>query len=261
MSVSFAKRKVLVLNKSWTPIKIVTIEKAMKKLLSTYKDGTPKARIIDCVHDFQTMTWDQWALFCPKCCEVRSSEGEVKSKTCGVCRTKLGQPANNYCTECRVKRKPEEIADGHKCSKCSTKLGEAGMRSVNAIFRIPTIILEGRFDKLPQQKINYNRRTIYRRDNNTCQYCGKKKPGGELSLDHVIPRCQGGLTTWENIVVACTDCNAKKAGRTPREAGMKLLRQPKKPNYNFFPGDVRIRDWEHFLGEAYWMTELDHDGD
>jgi len=234
MSVSFAQRKVLVLNKSWTPIKIVTIEKAMKKLLSTYKDGTPKARIIDCVHDFQTMTWDDWS------------------------RTR---PSTHYCTECRVERKPEEVADGHKCSKCSTKLGEAGMRSVNAIFRIPTIILEGRFDKLPQQKVHYNRRTIYRRDNNTCQYCGRKKPGGELSLDHVIPRCQGGLTTWENIVVACTDCNAKKAGRTPREAGMKLLRQPKKPSYNFFPGDIRIRDWEHFLGEAYWLTELDHDGD
>lgn len=270
MSVKLSQRKVLVLNKSWTPIKIVTIEKAMKKLFSTYKDGTPKARIIDCVHDFQTMTWEDWTSFCTKCGELRTEREIVivtdanghKCKTCSKCKSKLGEPSTHYCTECRVERKqPEEIAEGHKCSKCSTKLGEAGMRSVNAIFRIPTIILEGRFDKLPQQKVHYNRRTIYRRDNNTCQYCGKKKAGSELSLDHVIPRCQGGLTTWENIVVACTDCNAKKAGRTPREANMKLLRQPKKPNYNFFPGDIRIRDWEHFLGEAYWLTELVHDGE
>jgi hypothetical protein len=203
---SLAQRKVLVLNKSWTAIGVVTLEKALKKVGASYKDGTPKARIIDCVHDFQMLTWDDWS-----------------------------------------KLRPQE--------------GEEGMRSVNAIFRIPEVIQYTRYDKLPSQKVHYNRRTIYRRDNNVCQYCGKKKPGSELSLDHVTPRCQGGLTTWENIVVACTDCNARKAGRTPKEAGMVLLSVPKKPKYNFFPGDVRIKSWEQFLGEAYWLTELEHDGD
>lgn len=203
---SLAQRKVLVLNKSWTAIGVVTLEKALKKVAGTYKDGTPKARIIDPIHDFAMLTWDDWAKLIP-------SEDEPI------------------------------------------------MRSVNAVFRIPEVIQYTRYDKLPTQKVHYNRRTIYRRDGNKCQYCGKNKPGNELSLDHVIPRCQGGLTSWENIVVACTDCNAKKAGRTPKEANMKLLTVPKKPKYNFFPGDIRVKSWESFLGAAYWLTELEHDGD
>jgi 5-methylcytosine-specific restriction endonuclease McrA len=230
-----AQRKVLVLNKSWTPIKIITLEKALKKLAGVYRDGTPKARIIDCVHDFRDMTWEDWAYFCPVCQEVRKKRDEIgEGHTCIHCRSKLGQVAKDC---------------------------EDGIRTINTIFRVPTVIQEGRFDKLPTQKVHYNRRAIYRRDNDTCQYCGKKKPTSELSLDHVLPRCQGGLTTWENIVVACTECNAKKAGRTPKEASMKLLRQPKKPRYNFFPGDIRVKDWEQFLGQAYWLTELEHDGD
>lgn len=203
---SLAQTKVLVLNKSWTAIGVVTLEKALSKVAGTYADGTPKARIIDCVNDFRSFSWEDWT-------DLRPSENEI------------------------------------------------GMRSVNTVFRIPEVIQYTRYDKLPHAKVHYNRRTIYRRDNNTCQYCGKKKPTSELSLDHVTPRCQGGLTTWENIVVACTECNARKAGRTPREANMKLLKKPTKPKYNFFVGDVRVKSWEQFLGEAYWLTELEHDGD
>lgn len=203
-SSSLAERKVLVINKSWNAIGIVTLEKALKKLSGEYRDGTPKARIIDCLHDFRSMTWDDWS-----------------------------------------KLRPVD--------------GEEGMRSVNAIFRIPEVIQYTRYDKLPCQKVHYNRRTIFLRDNHTCQYCGKKKSGNDMSLDHVVPRCQGGKTTWENIVVACTECNAKKAGRTPQEAGMLLLKHPVKPKYNFNFGDVRVKSWSQFLGEAYWLTELDHD--
>ena len=199
-----SQRKVLALNRSWVAIGVVTLADALKKVSTEYRDGTPKARIIDCVHDFQLMTWTDWT-------ELRPKDGEDV------------------------------------------------LRSVKRIIRIPEVIQYSRYDKLPSQKVHYNRRTIYRRDGNVCQYCGKKKPGNELSLDHVIPRCQGGLTTWENIVVACTDCNAKKAGRTPREANMRLLSKPKKPKYNFFPGDVRIKSWEQFLGESYYLVELEND--
>jgi hypothetical protein len=197
-------RKVLVLNKSWRAVGIIPLEKALKKVSTSYKDGTPKARIIDCVHDFQSMTWEDWSRLRP--------------------------------------------ADG-----------EQGMKSVNAVFRIPEVIQYTRYDKLPAQKIHYNRRTIYRRDNNTCQYCGKRKSSEELSVDHVVPRCQGGLTTWENIVVACTDCNAHKAGRTPDEAGMTLLSIPVRPKYNFYVGEIRVKSWEAFLGEAYYNVELEND--
>jgi 5-methylcytosine-specific restriction endonuclease McrA len=197
-------RKVLVLNKSWAAVEIVPLKKAIKKVSSTYKDGTPKARIIDCVNDFKLFTWEDWS-------QLRPSENEE------------------------------------------------GMRSVKAVFRIPEVIQYTRYDKIPVQKVHYNRRTIYHRDNNTCQYCGKKKSCNELSLDHVVPKCQGGLTTWENIVVACTECNSKKAGRTPKEANMKLLSIPVKPKQNYYIGQIKVKSWEQFLGEAYWGVELEHD--
>ena len=199
-------RKVLVLNKSWNAVGVVTLEKALKKVFSIYKDGTPKARILDCVHDFQLMTWEDW-------------------------------------------------------SKIRPKEDEEHLRSVNAIFRIPEVIQYTKYDKLPQQKIHYNRRTIFKRDHNTCQYCGKHKPMNELSLDHVIPKCQGGLTNWENIVLACIKCNVRKAGRTPEQANMKLLSVPKKPTHNLMVGDIRVNSWQNFIENAYWFTELDHDED
>ena len=134
--------------------------------------------------------------------------------------------------------------------------GEKSIKTVNSFLRIPEVIQYTKYDKLPSRKIHYNRRTIYLRDNNQCQYCSSKN---DLSLDHVVPRCQGGLTTWENVVVACVKCNLRKAGRTPQEAGMRLLKIPSKPRSNIFATTIRIKSWEAFLGEAYWMTELDHD--
>ncbi|WP_026100111.1 HNH endonuclease [Fortiea contorta] len=71
-----------------------------------------------------------------------------------------------------------------------------------------------------------NRREVLRRDHHSCQYCGSNK---HLTLDHVIPRSQGGLHTWNNVVIACARCNSYKSNRTPLEAGMQLRTQPKPP--------------------------------
>jgi len=202
--VILANRKVLVLNKSWTPIGIVPLDKALTKVFSTYSDGSPKAKIVDAVNDFRMCTWDDWSRMIP-------AENEQK------------------------------------------------IRTVNAVFRVPEVIQYTRYDKLPKKRVHYNRRTIYRRDAYMCQYCGKKKSTTELSLDHVIPKCQGGLTNWENIVVACTECNSRKADRTPQQAGMRLLREPFKPKHNFLVEDIRVDSWQAFLGEAYWLTELEND--
>lgn len=228
---SLASSKVLVLNKGWQAISVVTLEKALKKLTGTYKNGQPKAKIIDCLHDFRTMTWEDW-------------------------RELIPDP--NYCPECHQIMDRDQVEAG-KCKVCGSQCGEKGMKSVNAILRIPRVIQLTRYDRLRPQKVHYNRRTIYRRDNNTCQYCGARPGTKELSLDHVIPRAQGGKTTWENVVVACTPCNSRKADRTPEQCGMKLLRKPGKPKYNFYPGDIRVKDWEAFLGAAYWLTELEND--
>jgi len=97
--------------------------------------------------------------------------------------------------------------------------------------RIPKIIRLVVYDKLPKATIKFNRKNIFARDKNRCQYCGKKVPTSELSLDHVIPRTQGGTSNWKNIVCACTNCNKHKGGRRPEEAGMKLICKPVKPNH------------------------------
>lgn len=67
---------------------------------------------------------------------------------------------------------------------------------------------------------------IYRRDNNTCQYCGSTR---SLTIDHVIPRCRGGADTWENLTLACSRCNTIKGSRTPEQVGLRLKRKPRPP--------------------------------
>jgi len=67
---------------------------------------------------------------------------------------------------------------------------------------------------------------IYRRDNNTCQYCGSTR---SLTIDHVIPRCRGGDSSWTNLTLACATCNTRKGSKTPEQVGLKLRRKPKPP--------------------------------
>src|SRR6201993_1324482 len=116
------------------------------------------------------------------------------------------------------------------------------------------------YEKLPKHPVKFNRRNIFARDNNQCQYCGKKFPTTELSLDHVTPRSQGGQSTWENIVCACVGCNVKKGGRTPKEAHMHLIRKPEKPKrsplLNLKLTHSKYQSWRTFLDNAYWSVEL-----
>ena len=92
------------------------------------------------------------------------------------------------------------------------------------------------------------------------EYCGKRFPTTELSLDHVIPRSQGGATTWDNIVCACVDCNVRKGGRTPRQANMTLIRKPEKPKrsplLNLKLSQKKYQSWQSFIDNAYWNVEL-----
>src|SRR5437762_841228 len=105
-----------------------------------------------------------------------------------------------------------------------------------------------------------NLRSIYARDSNRCQYCGKKHPTTELSLDHVTPKSQGGKSTWDNIVCCCVKCNVKKGGRTPDQAHMHLIAKPVKPKrspvINIRLADERYWSWKQFLDNAYWTVEL-----
>jgi 5-methylcytosine-specific restriction endonuclease McrA len=134
------------------------------------------------------------------------------------------------------------------------------VRTVNSRIQVPRVIRLLSYEKLPRGTVKFNRRNIFARDNNQCQYCGRKFPTTELSLDHVIPRSQGGQTTWENIVCACVSCNVRKGGRTPKQAHMSLIRKPEKPRrsplLNLKLTHNKYHSWRTFLENAYWSVEL-----
>jgi 5-methylcytosine-specific restriction endonuclease McrA len=125
---------------------------------------------------------------------------------------------------------------------------------------VPKIIRLLVYDKLPRNGVKLNRRNLFARDQNRCQYCGKQYSTRELSIDHVVPRSQGGVTSWDNVVCACTRCNVKKGGRTPEQAHMKLIIRPIRPRRSpvltIKLSDKRYASWKQFLDFAYWNVEL-----
>jgi 5-methylcytosine-specific restriction endonuclease McrA len=134
------------------------------------------------------------------------------------------------------------------------------VRTATSQIQVPRVIRLVDYDKMPRQTVKFNRRNIFARDNNQCQYCGRRFPTTELSLDHVTPRSQGGGNSWENIVCACVDCNVRKGGRTPKQAHMTLIRKPEKPKrsplLNLKLTHRKYQSWKTFLDNAYWNVEL-----
>jgi len=99
---------------------------------------------------------------------------------------------------------------------------------------------------------NFSRKALVKRDRSTCQYCNRKLSASQVTMDHVIPRAQGGITSFVNCVVSCQACNNKKADRTPKEANMKLLRRPTLPSFasrkNYVDNpDYWHKSWDDFL--------------
>jgi len=148
-------------------------------------------------------------------------------------------------------------------SALSSSMHDDTIGMVDRIIRVPRVILLLTYDRIPKRQVRFNRFNVYARDRNTCQYCGQRLPRVELNLDHVIPRSQGGTSMWENIVCSCHACNRRKGGRTPKEAGMKLLHPPRRPEWTPFMLETfslrRYREWLPFLSTvdaAYWNTEL-----
>ena len=132
--------------------------------------------------------------------------------------------------------------------------------TVNFHVAVPRIIRLLSYERFPKAGVKFNRRNIFARDKSHCQYCGKKFPTTELSLDHIVPRSMGGDASWENIVCACIKCNTKKGGRTPKEAGMQLIAKPVRPRHSplihIHLGHARYKSWKQFLDNAYWSVEL-----
>ena len=134
------------------------------------------------------------------------------------------------------------------------------VKTVRFDIAVPRIIRLVTCDKLPSQRVKLNRRNLFARDHNQCQYCGSRFPTSELSIDHVLPRSQNGPDTWENLVCACVKCNSRKGGRTPEQARMKLIRKPTQPKRNplisIRLNSDKYASWKAFLDDAYWSVEL-----
>ncbi len=125
--------------------------------------------------------------------------------------------------------------------------------------RVPEVIALTKYDRVPANAVTFSRRNVFKRDRFTCQYCGGQPGSDELTIDHVLPRSQGGVSTWDNCVLACLNCNARKADRTPDQAHMPLRRRPVRPAWRpmYAAHGARIDSWSKFVSEAYWTVQLE----
>lgn len=137
-------------------------------------------------------------------------------------------------------------------------VGEEAIKTVSQRIRIPEVISLLEFDRVPSSTVTFSRRNIFKRDRFTCQYCHRQPAPDELTIDHVVPRSHGGISSWENCVLACVDCNHTKADRTPEQAQMKLKKAPVRPEWNpvYSQHSLRMDSWSKFISEAYWNSEL-----
>ncbi len=127
--------------------------------------------------------------------------------------------------------------------------GRGAIRTPSSTFPRPSVIRLSYMVHRPHPRVKLSKREVLRRDNHTCQYCGRQ--GSHLTVDHVTPRRLGGVHWWNNLVAACPACNRRKGGRTVTEARMKLLRQPREPqataSYLFGHYLKRNREWSGFI--------------
>lgn len=156
-----------------------------------------------------------------------------------------------------------QLFDFESWSALSAAAHHDAIGTVGRRIRVPRVIVLLVYERMPRMRVRFSRFNIYARDENTCQYCGVRLPRVDLNLDHVVPRSRGGATSWENVVCSCVPCNLRKGGRSPEEAGMRLLRTPARPRWTpLFRSATRrafYREWRPFLSladAAYWNTEL-----
>ncbi len=137
---------------------------------------------------------------------------------------------------------------------------EPHIRTPRLRIRVPEIIALTGYDKVPRRAVPFTRRNLFDRDRRACQYCGRRPGTAELTIDHVLPRSRGGLSTWTNCVLACVACNRRKADRTPAEANMRLLAEPRAPRWrptlDVPLGRVR-QSWQKFVSDRYWNVALE----
>jgi 5-methylcytosine-specific restriction endonuclease McrA len=126
---------------------------------------------------------------------------------------------------------------------------------INGKIKHPSVVRLKNHVKRNYFNSNFSRKALVKRDRSTCQYCGKKLTASQITIDHVLPRAQGGITSFTNCVVCCQICNNKKADKTPEQAKMTLLKRPTHPsfsahNYVADPQDNWHPSWDDFLSNS-----------
>jgi 5-methylcytosine-specific restriction endonuclease McrA len=126
---------------------------------------------------------------------------------------------------------------------------EPCIRSARLRLKVPAVICLASFDRLPNTAVTFSRRNVAKRDHYVCQYCAAQPGADEITIDHVLPRSQGGTSSWTNCVAACIACNTRKGDRTPEQAGMRLRRRPVRPEWKplYAAGVVPVESWSRFL--------------
>jgi len=122
------------------------------------------------------------------------------------------------------------------------------VRSIYSTIPLPSVVRLVFFVSVHRRAITLSRKNIMKRDGYACQYCGMSE--GSMTTDHVIPRRLGGKDTWDNLVCACIRCNNRKGDRSPKEAGLTLIRRPKKPHFfTFINSLITMPDvrWKRYL--------------
>jgi 5-methylcytosine-specific restriction endonuclease McrA len=135
------------------------------------------------------------------------------------------------------------------------------IKTTSLVIKVPAVVRLLSAFRRHKKPVKFSRVNIYGRDRYTCQYCGVKHSINDLTYDHVVPRSQGGKTTWTNIATCCETCNRKKGGRTPAQAGMRLLKAPVQPTATPVLVVAVSREsvpdaWRDYM---YWTSELDED--
>lgn len=190
------QRPTLVLNRSWQPVNVATVARALVMVWSE------TARVVDPA-DYQLYDWNDWSSLDPKD-------------------------------------------------------GQSYVQTVSQRIRVPEVVTLTGFNRVPSTTVAFSRRNIFKRDRMSCQYCGRRLRSDDLTIDHVVPRSRGGISSWENCVLACVRCNHSKADRTPERAGLRLLNVPKQPHWNpiYSQHSSHYESWSKFISDAYWNAEL-----
>jgi 5-methylcytosine-specific restriction endonuclease McrA len=152
-----------------------------------------------------------------------------------------------------------DLDSWHAVSKAKEHFSGVRIRSMLLSLVPPEVIVLTHYSGDVRRSVVFSRRNLFKRDRCTCQYCGARPGIRNVTIDHILPRSQGGTSTWENCVIACINCNSRKGGRTPDEAGMRLLKRPRRPSWQSLVADnspPQSTSWRKFLDRAYWEVEL-----